>query len=83
MLEDGINIAWQQVKTLTPGMVRDADEIYVLCPDEDVPGFVANAPNCHYWDIPDPSGATLEQFRQVRDEIKARIEELIHPDDRC
>ncbi len=81
MLEDGIDIARQRVKTLTPDMVRDADKIYVLCPEEDVPGFVANVPSCHYWDIPDPSDATLEHFRHVRDEIKARIEVLIHPNE--
>ena len=49
----------------TSGAVKTAD----LCPST----FIGTQAN---WNIEDPKGQPLEVFRRVRDEIKAKVEEL-------
>lgn len=82
MLEQGIDISRQRVKTVTVEMVERADEIYLLCPEEEVPGYVTAGGSYHVWAVPDPSDAPLESFRHVRDQIKALVEGLVRNEPR-
>ncbi len=77
MLEHGIDISQQRVKTVTPKLLTNVEEVYLLCPEEHVPAFVTEGRTCHSWNIPDPSDAPLEAFREVRDAIKAHVEKLM------
>lgn len=85
MAEIGIDIARQQSKTLERYLSEPFDEVITVCDTaaEACPLFPGTAKMQH-WSFPDPSKATGSQeeqlavYRQVRDDIRARIEhELI------
>lgn len=78
MREDGIDISNQRVKTVSPEMVQHADAICLLCSDDEVPEFVTERGHFVPWDIPDPAGAPLASFRQVRDQIRLKVEQLVN-----
>lgn len=81
MREEGIDISRQRVKTVTREMVQHADAIYLLCSADEVPPFVTDRGCAVSWDIPDPAGAPLQSFRQVRDQIRLRVEQLVSSDE--
>lgn len=77
MNEVGIDISKQRVKTVTEEMVINADEIYVLNKKEDCPSFIVSSPKTKYWNIEDPFGTTIDNFREIRDEIKLKVKDII------
>ena len=79
MAELGIDITGQRSKSvdeIDPGAV---DLVITLCAEEVCPVFLGSAERLH-WPLPDPAGeaggdeARLASFRQVRDEIRRRIQ---------
>jgi thioredoxin type arsenate reductase len=87
MEEAGIDISTHQSKTLDRFLAQPFDLVITVCDDaaETCPVFPGPARRIH-WSFPDPSQATgseaeqLEVYRQVRDAIRARIEqELVAP----
>jgi arsenate reductase len=75
MKEIGIDISKQRPKLLTQEMIRDADKVILMgCGAEECPLIPRDFED---WDIEDPSGKPLQTFREVRDEIKRRVERLI------
>jgi arsenate reductase (thioredoxin) len=77
--EIGIDIRDQQsksVETIDPSTV---DLVITLCAEEVCPVFLGQAARLH-WPLPDPAGAppdeALARFREVRDEIARRIDDL-------
>lgn len=77
MKDEGIDVSQKNVKTVTEDMVNNSEEIYILCPEENLPEFVAKAPNLTRWNIPDPFDSSTETFRKIRDEIKGKVEKLV------
>lgn len=80
MREVGIATDSQYSKQLTPDMVDTAD-VVVLFPANGTPDYVKTSPKTVLWDVVDPhyyhdEGMPLVQ--RVRDEIKRRVEVLIH-----
>jgi arsenate reductase (thioredoxin) len=84
MAERGIDISGHTSKLLM-GMMREPwDYVITVCDDanERCPLFPGTVKRLH-WSLPDPSRATgteeerLAVFRQVRDTIHARLEELL------
>ena len=75
MAEDGIDIAAEQPKTLTPDAVRESDVVITMGCGDECPFF----PGKRYedWRLDDPAGQGLEAVRPIRDEIKSRVEALI------
>jgi len=75
MREVGIDIAGEQPKKLTPESVETADIVITMGCGDTCPFF----PGKRYldWELADPAGQPLEVVRQVRDEIKTRIQNLI------
>ena len=76
MHEVGIEIGDQKPKLLTSGMLGSADRVITMgcnvaeaCPASFVP--------TEDWDLDDPGGKPIEEVRQIRDKIKARVEELV------
>jgi protein-tyrosine-phosphatase len=74
MSEIGIDISGEKPKRLVPEMQLHADWAVTLkcgdvCPY--VPTVVED------WDVPDPAGRPLEVVREIRDEIDARVRDLI------
>jgi arsenate reductase (thioredoxin) len=82
MREIGIDISSQKSKSVQTIDPKSVDVIVQLCAEEVCPAFLSNAKK-YEWLMPDPSSGArnmeeaLEKFRQVRDAIQKRIEELL------
>jgi arsenate reductase len=75
MREVGIDITGQTPKILTTDAVRASDVVITMGCGDTCPIF----PGKRYedWDLTDPAGQPIEVVRQVRDEIRRRIEKLV------
>ncbi|ARJ05278.1 heat-shock protein HtpX [Cnuibacter physcomitrellae] len=75
MAEEGIDIAGATPRILTTDAVRQADVVITMGCGDACPIF----PGKRYedWELTDPAGQPVEVVRAVRDDIRARVEELI------
>ena len=75
MAEVGIDIASEQPKVLTDQAVQDSDVVITMGCGDACPFY----PGKRYedWELEDPAGKSIETVREVRDEIKTRIEALL------
>ncbi|MDJ0736742.1 MAG: arsenate reductase, glutathione/glutaredoxin type [Nostocaceae cyanobacterium] len=78
MSEIGIDISNQTSKALNEFNPQDYDAVISLC------GCGVNLPEDWVkreifadWQLEDPEGGTIETFRQIRDQVKERVEKLI------
>ena len=76
MREAGMDISQRKPKLLTLGMLESADRVITmgcgadkLCPASFVP--------TEDWELEDPENKPIAQVRQIRDQVKVRVEELI------
>lgn len=84
MAEIGIDISQQQSKLIDPTYLKQCDLVVTLCGDarDRCPVTPSSVKKLH-WPLPDPAQATgtpteqLAVFRQVRDEIKVKVQTLI------
>ena len=75
MRELNIDVAGARPQGLTREMAERADVVVTMgCGDE-----CPYIPGKRYldWDLPDPKGRPLEEVRAIRDDIAARVEELV------
>ncbi|WP_417554297.1 arsenate reductase ArsC [Microbacterium sp.] len=75
MKEAGVDIAAETPKILTTEAVQDSDVVITMGCGDACPFF----PGKRYedWKLDDPAGQDLEAVRQIRDDIRSRVEELI------
>ena len=75
MAEEGIDIAAQKPKVLTPGAVEASDVVITMGCGDVCPFF----PGVRYedWELADPAGQGVEAVRPIRDEIRSRVTALI------
>ncbi len=75
MAELGIDLSARQPKLLTTDAVREADVVITMGCGDACPIF----PGKRYedWELTDPAGQPIEVVRQVRDEIRARVDALV------
>ena len=75
MSEVGIDIAKKFPKPMTDEVVRAADAVITMGCGDACPIY----PGKRYedWEIDDPDGRPLEDIRAIRDDIRARVEELL------
>ncbi|PSS43465.1 heat-shock protein HtpX [Arthrobacter woluwensis] len=75
MSEVGIDLSAEIPKVLTTEAVRDSDVVITMGCGDSCPYF----PGKRYedWVLEDPAGQGVEAVRPIRDEIRARVEELI------
>ena len=75
MNEVGIDIASQQPKILTTDVVFESDAVITMGCGDACPIF----PGKRYedWELADPAGRDIKFVREVRDEIKRRVEALL------
>ncbi len=75
MAEVGIDITGEHPKILTVDAVRESDVVITMGCGDTCPIF----PGKRYedWELTDPAGQGIDVVRQVRDEIRARIEALL------
>jgi protein-tyrosine-phosphatase len=75
MLEEGIDLSNAKPQKLTAELAQQAEMLITMgCGDECpyVPGLRRDD-----WPLPDPKGQGIEAVRRTRDEIKARILQLL------
>lgn len=75
MLELGIDISKNQPKILTNEAVIESDVVITMGCGDTCPIY----PGKRYedWDLEDPAGKDIETVRQIRDEIRNRVMELV------
>lgn len=76
MKEIGIDLTKAKPKLLTPEMLDAADKVITMgCAVGDVcPGAIVETED---WEIDDPAGKSIEEFRRVRDLIREKVEKLV------
>src|SRR5215469_13720516 len=75
MSEIGIDISHEFPKPLVDGLVREADVVITMGCGDACPFY----PGKIYrdWELTDPAGRSLDEVREVRDEIDRRVQDLI------
>ncbi len=75
MREVGVDLSERKPKLLTDELARWADMVITMGCGDACPVI----PGRRYvdWDLPDPSGAPLEEVRAIRDGIRARVADLV------
>ncbi len=75
MAEVGIDITAEQPKVLTTDAVQDSDVVITMGCGDACPIF----PGKRYedWTLEDPAGQGIDAVRPIRDDIRARIEQLV------
>ena len=76
MKEVGIDIGSNRPKKLTPEMLDKAERVITMgCGAENV--CPATWVETEDWELDDPKGQNIEKVREIRDQIKARVEKLL------
>ncbi len=77
MREKGIDISTNPSQAFDETWVRKSCDLVVTmgCGDDACPAFIGK--KMVDWDLPDPKGKELAEFRIVRDEIEKRVRELV------
>ena len=75
MAEEGIDIAGNQPTVLTADAVQESDVVITMGCGDACPYF----PGKRYedWELRDPAGQGIDVVREVRDEIRYRVESLL------
>ncbi|WP_343956111.1 arsenate reductase ArsC [Yaniella flava] len=75
MAEEGIDITAAAPNILTPEAVQASDVVITMGCGDACPIY----PGKRYedWELDDPAGQGIETVRDIRDDIKARIEQLV------
>jgi arsenate reductase len=75
MREAGIDVTREQPKLLTTEAVQQSDVVVTMGCGDACPFF----PGTRYedWELADPAGQPIEVVRDIRDEIRGRVEALI------
>ena len=77
MREIGIDISKQKSKEITKEMMRNSDLIVNMgCMDKSFCPTIF-LPKDIEWNLPDPKGKSIEEVREIRDEIEKRVKELV------
>mgnify|MGYP001566731405 CR=1 FL=1 len=77
MREKGVDISGHPSQGFDERWVRDECDLVVTmgCGDDACPAFVGKP--LVDWDLDDPKGKPLTEFRRIRDEIERRVRELL------
>jgi len=76
MREVGIDISQNKPKLLTPAMLEGVDRVITMGCGEDL-ACPATWVESEDWELEDPAGKPLDKVREIRDEIKNRVIELL------
>ena len=77
MEEIGYDVSSHYPKVMTPEMVDSADRIVTMGCGVDAATCPAVFVPSEDWGLEDPKGQPIEKVRQIRDQIKTRVEKLI------
>jgi arsenate reductase len=74
MLEEGIDIRGNKPRLLTSEMMEGVEKAVTMGCEDACPYTAALTED---WGLEDPKGKPLGKVREIRDEIKRRVEELV------
>lgn len=77
MREDGIRLDGQVPKLLTQEMADEADKIISMGCGVDAAACPAKFLLTEDWGLDDPAGQPIERVRQIRDQIRSRVEAML------
>lgn len=77
MAEEGIDVSHQHVKLITEHMIREAQEVFAMCPRESCPDYLAQSDKVTYWQIEDPFETDNDNSRKIRNQIKEKIQFML------
>jgi arsenate reductase len=77
MGELGISMEGQRPKQLTEEMAAGAARIITMGCGVDATSCPANVYFTDDWGLDDPAGKPIEKVREIRDQIRSRVEELL------
>jgi len=78
MEEIGYDMSGHYPKMLTLDMINSADRIITMGCGVDAEGVCpASIVQTEDWGLEDPKGQPIDKVRQIRDQIKARVEKLM------
>jgi len=75
MRELGIDLSRVQPRRLTEDLARLADRMITMGCGESCP-YIPGLP-VEDWPLPDPKEQPVERVREIRDDIRARVEDLL------
>ena len=77
MSEKGIDLSGHSPQGFDEAWIRDACDLVVTmgCGDDACPAFVGKP--LEDWDLDDPKGKPVEEFRRIRDDIERRMRALL------
>lgn len=76
MKEVGLDISSNRPKKLTMEMLNQADKVITMgCGAEKA--CPATFTETEDWELEDPKGQSMEKIREIRDQIKARVEKML------
>ena len=77
MKEVGIDISKQKSKELTDQMIRESDKVVNMgCMDKNFCPTIW-LPKVIEWNLEDPKGKSIEEVRQIRNEIEKKVKEIV------
>jgi arsenate reductase len=78
MREVGIDVSGHQGVLITDEMVSGADRVITMgCAVEEGACPAIRYSNVEDWGLPDPKGQPMERVREIRDEIRRRVQALL------
>ncbi|MCH7736553.1 MAG: hypothetical protein IH872_04030 [Chloroflexi bacterium] len=77
MDEEGLDISSEQRTQLTADLVSAADRVIVMAQRDSWPGYLVEGGKVTFWDIDDPVNIPQGAARAIRDQIKAKVGELV------
>ena len=78
MREAGIDVSGHRGHLLTDEMVRSADRVITMgCAVDDQACPAILYADVEDWGLPDPKDQPIERVREIRDEIRRRVEALL------
>jgi arsenate reductase (thioredoxin) len=76
MGEVGVDIKQQKPKDITEDLMRNSTKIVNMCCMDKTFCPTLFIPNLIDWGIEDPKGNSIEQVREIRDDIEKRVKHL-------
>lgn len=77
MKAEGVDISENLRTQLTAEMVDRADKVVVMADVDSWPPYLRDNPKVVHWELTDPIGLDEEAARNIFDEIKRRVTELV------
>lgn len=77
MKEIGIDISEQKPKLITPQMVSEVSQIFIMCRKEECPNYLFSSDKCVFWEIEDPYRKGSNFLRKIRAQIESKVLSII------